>query len=284
MRKLICLLAVCAIAVVPSCSKQNSLPSFTVAGFADAYHGKTVHEIVGGIEAQAAEMNAAASALITQTEMNTHAGNVLQLWEDVRADLYEYLLEELSPEKCEQLTNDEQQWEQRRDACKAAAGLPALGGSMQPLLESCTASDLTRARVYALAQQLAAVRGEEFAISERIAAELTEADPDLDTVFSAFAGQWVFDQARGAVIGVAPAAESGMILEETDCSWVLWVTGGDVLTDREVYGYTPTSIVFHKGNAWYELRQEYSGGISLHYGTEWDSMDDVLFSEKNIGY
>ena len=54
----------------------------------------------------------------------------------------------------DQLTQEERQWISDKDEQVEAAGKEAEGGSLQPLLENDEAAEITKARVYELAQYL----------------------------------------------------------------------------------------------------------------------------------
>ena len=63
-------------------------------------------------------------------------------------------------------------------------------------------------------------------------------------------------------------------------SWTVWVTGGGILSDLDVYGYTEDTIIFkieRDGyDDCYELSFDQSGALNLAYGTSLDVMDDVI--------
>ena len=54
----------------------------------------------------------------------------------------------------EQLTKEERQWIKKKEQAVKEAGKEAEGGSLQPLLENTEAAQLTRERVYELADIL----------------------------------------------------------------------------------------------------------------------------------
>jgi hypothetical protein len=61
------------------------------------------------------------------------------------------------------------------------------------------------------------------------------------------------------------------------------VTGGDVISDLDVYGYTENSIVFHTSQAdfesFYRLSFNVDNVLIVEYGNSLDAMDDVLVCE-----
>lgn len=67
----------------------------------------------------------------------------------------DFLNREILPEdEMAQLTAEELDWIADKEAAVAEAGAEMEGGSMQPLLENTKAAEITRTRVYELAQYL----------------------------------------------------------------------------------------------------------------------------------
>ncbi len=90
-------------------------------------------------------------AATTQPEMNTTAEEMYQLWDDTLNAVWKLLEASLSEADMDALRKEELQWIASKEAEVRAAGLENEGGSIQPLVESMTGAELTRARVYALA-------------------------------------------------------------------------------------------------------------------------------------
>ena len=158
------------------------------------------------------------------------------------------------------------------------AGMAAFGGSLQPQLENDTAKDMTRARTYILAGYLADVRNENFIISSDIQESIDMADPSLNEIFEKFEGQWIFDKERGACVGVEKTETCAYGVEGSN--WTVWVTGGDIISDLDVYGYTENNIIFKVTHddydAYYELLFNMDNLLSFAYGTSLGAMDDII--------
>ena len=218
------------------------------------------------------------SSNMGQQEMNQHSAQWYQLWDDELNSLWSRLSDELDAETKAKVLEEQRAWIKRKEANVKAVGMQALGGSLQPLLESETAAEMTRARVYILAGYLAEVRNETFTISPEIQESIDAADPSLFDVFEKFEGQWMFDGSRGACVGVELTEDCGY--GEEGSTWTVWVTGGDIITDLDVYGYTANNILFkveHEDyDAYYELSFNMAGSINFAYGQSLDAMDDVI--------
>lgn len=89
---------------------------------------------------------------VTQLEMNETAKEMYQLWDDTLNVVWKLLESDLNESDMEILRKEEKEWIASRDAEVQAAGLENEGGSLQPLLEAMKAAELTRARVYELAE------------------------------------------------------------------------------------------------------------------------------------
>ena len=88
----------------------------------------------------------------TQPEMNETAEEMYQLWDDTLNVVWKLLEADLNESDMETLRKEEKEWIASRDAEVQAAGLENEGGSLQPLLEAMKAAELTKARVYELAE------------------------------------------------------------------------------------------------------------------------------------
>ena len=67
-------------------------------------------------------------------------------------------------------------------------------------------------------------------------------------------------------------------------NWTVWVTGGDLISDLDVYGYTGNSILFKVTkdgyDAFYELSFNPANSIYFAFGTSLDAMDEVIVLQK----
>lgn len=89
---------------------------------------------------------------VTQTEMNETAKEMYQLWDDTLNAVWRLLEANLNEDDMEVLRKEERAWIASKDAEVQAVGLENGGGSLQPLLEAMKAAELTKTRVYELAE------------------------------------------------------------------------------------------------------------------------------------
>lgn len=234
--------------------------------FTDAEGNKTesIQDEIARIEKQSVEHCAIDSSNMPQQEMNYHGAQWYQLWDDELNSLWSRLSKELDADTKAKVLEEQRAWIKRKEGNVVASGVQALFGSLQPLLESETAAEMTRARVYVLAGYLAEVRGEDFTISSEIQESLDKAEANLDDVFAQFEGQWIFDERRGACVGVERTKNCAYAVEGSN--WTVWVTGGDLFSDLDVYGYTERNILFKlSSGSYYELSLGYEGEVLLTY-------------------
>jgi len=135
---------------------------------------ESIQDEIARIEQQSREHCDIDSGDMTQMDMNIHSAQWYQLWDDELNSLWSRLSDELDPETKAKVLEEQRAWIKRKEENVKAAGAESLGGSIQPLLESETAAEMTRARVYILAGYLAEVRNEEFIISPEIQESLDE--------------------------------------------------------------------------------------------------------------
>ena len=213
-----------------------------------------------------------------QQEMNQLTAQWYQLWDDELNSLWRRLSEELDGETKAKVLDEQRAWIKRKEENIRGAGAAAFGGSLQPQLENSTAEEMTRARAYILAGYLADVRNEPFTIPPAIQESIDLADPGLNDVFEKFEGQWIFDEDRGACVGVERTETCAYGVEGSN--WTVWVTGGDLISDLDVYGYTGNSILFKVAkdgyDAFYELSFNPANSIYFAFGTSLDAMDEVI--------
>ena len=107
------------------------------------------------IEEKAAAMQEdLSSGELTQQEMNTLSLQLYQLWDNELNSIWSRLKETLDEDTMTTLTQEERDWIKTKDSAVEEAGKDAEGGSLQPLLENDKAAELTRNRVYELAEYL----------------------------------------------------------------------------------------------------------------------------------
>ena len=242
----------------------------------------TVQKEVADIEEKSVEIEKKTWDDLPQLEMNQLTGEWYELWDAELNSLWSRIVEKVTPEKKEELLKDQREWIKRKEANVKKAGMEAEGGSLQPQLENGCAMRYTRKRVYHLAAILAEELGESFTVPAQVEESLVEVDPTLDHVFEKFEGQWFFDLDRGAVIGVERSETQGDFAPEGS-TWVVWETGGDIISDLDVIDYTDDTITFCKKgdgyNAYYMLRFNMEYSVELAYGRSLDKMDQVTVSK-----
>ena len=91
-------------------------------------------------------------AAVTQMDMNLTAAEMHQMWDDTLNIVWGLLEANLSEADMEVLRKEEREWIAFKDAEVQAAGQECEGGSIQPSVEASRAADLTKARVYELAE------------------------------------------------------------------------------------------------------------------------------------
>lgn len=239
---------------------------------------ESIQDEIAKIEEKSNEFENADWGSMNQQEMNQTTGEWYQLWDNELNSLWDRLSNELDADTKAKVLEEQREWIKRKEENVRGAGMEAYGGSLQPQLENSAAEEITRARVYVLAGYLADVRNESFVIDPEIQKSIEEADPSLDEVFQKFEGQWIFDESRGACIGVERSEDCDYGVEGSN--WTVWITGGDIISDLDVYGYTGNSIIFEVDQAdyeaYYELSFNMAGSVNMAYGTSLDAMDDVI--------
>lgn len=291
------ILTVCCIVLLAGCAKETDR-ALNGAGLQamekqDTEDANDITESKGdSSQAESVQSDSIQSENAQAESMQTDSGQTDSIQAEIariEAQSCEYgnadwgrLSDELSPEEKEKILDEQRAWIKRKETRVRGAGAEALGGSLQPQLENDVAKDMTRGRVYILAGYLADVRKESFIIPAEIQESIDMAEQNLDDMFAAFEGQWIFDKERGACVGI----ERAETCAAEGSKWVVWITGGDILSDQDVYGYTESSILFkvaHDGyTAFYELTFNIDHALVLAYGTSLDAMDDVLIADEKV--
>lgn len=295
MKKKLVILALCMMVGLVACGKESNEENLGANAYEDSYISSEVGEQVSAAEGEQADWMTDAegnevesiqdeiariekqsmehcnidSSNMGQQQMNAHSAEWYKLWDDELNSLWSRLSDELDAETKAKVLEEQRAWIKRKEGNAKAAGIEALFGSLQPLLESETAAEMTRARVYTLAGYLAEVRNESFKISPEIQGSLDRAEPNLDEVFEKFEGQWIFDERRGACVGVERTETCAYGVEGSN--WTVWVTGGDLFSDLDVYGCTGNNILFKlSSGVYYELSLGMEGEVLLTYMPSFD--------------
>ena len=227
------------------------------------------------------------SASMSQYEMNEYAERLYKVWDNELNSLWSRLTDELEQEQLSELKTEQKEWITQKEANATAAGMSWYMGSGQPCITFGEEEDMTHKRCYELGKMLAEVRGESFEIPEEVEKKLKEENPSLDEVFEKFEGQWVFDVDRGAVIGIE-RTENDPDMAPKGSKWYVWETGGDIISDLDVYGYSESDIIFHRTNEEYDFESYYwlsycEDHIEYSYAHSLDGLGD-LDVERTYGY
>ncbi len=217
---------------------------------------------------------------IAQQEMNAKESQWFALWDEELNSLWERLDNHLSGDKKDEVTKDQLAWIERKEKNVIAAGYEAYGGTMQPLLESSKAMEMTRARAYALAELLAEALGEDYTMPAEIKESLPEVDVELDSVFEFFRGSYTPSEDMFVKVNALEESPFSPDEFETGTKWVMWYTHSDVLTEADVYAYTKDRIIFEKEGVYYVLERSFEGNtIFLSAGSNLLNMENVCTIE-----
>lgn len=105
-------------------------------------------------EAKAAELQGRIDSAMAQADINILSGELYKLWDDELNSIWGRLKTILPADTMEQVTDEEIAWINEKETAMEAAGLEAADGSMQLMLENLKGAELTKARVYVLAEYL----------------------------------------------------------------------------------------------------------------------------------
>lgn len=119
-----------------------------------------------------------------------------------------------------------------------------------------------------------------YAFPRRFGLVLGPYDERLDS----FRGHWIIDRSQGAEISIERYIGSGWdehpeLFPDGVPSWIISITGGELLTDKDAISMTYNSVLFSHDGFYSELRHTESGGIEYAWGKSLDSMDDVIRCE-----
>ncbi len=91
---------------------------------------------------------------LTQLELNETTMEIYRLWDDELNQIWSYLKLKLDAESMERITADEREWISYKESEISNAGADYEGGSIQAMIENEKGAELTKARVYELAEYL----------------------------------------------------------------------------------------------------------------------------------
>lgn len=132
----------------------NVTPEYGFSGY-EIEASYDVEKELERLEAEAKIINdKLQSGTLAQMELNQLSGELYNLWDDALNDIWGRLKETLDEEEMKALTQEEREWIAKKEKEVQASGAECEGGSLQPLIENDTAAELTRKRVYELAELL----------------------------------------------------------------------------------------------------------------------------------
>ena len=109
-----------------------------------------IAEMISYAEERDAELTAKLQEDVTQLDMNETSAELLQNWDDTLNNVWRLLESELDETKMESLRVEEREWIIQKEEQVKTAGQGCEGGSMQSMIESMKAAELTKERVYEL--------------------------------------------------------------------------------------------------------------------------------------
>lgn len=114
-----------------------------------------IDEELAGIEEQAAVLEEALySNELTQIELNQTSAELYKLWDDELNAIWARLKETLDEESMETLLAEQREWIAAKESAVEAEGADYGMGTMRALVENDKAAELTKERVYELAELL----------------------------------------------------------------------------------------------------------------------------------
>lgn len=213
---------------------------------------------------------------IPQQEMNAKADEWFVLWDDELNSLWTRLKNELSEDEFEPILAEQREWIARKEKNVIGAGFSAYGGTLRPLLESSKAEEMTRVRVYVIAEYLAKAKGEDYTMPEDVSSIMSDVDPSLDSVFEMFSG--TYEVSEDLSVNICRIEDTDFVADQFDegVKWLMWYTHSDVLTDADVYAYSEDVIIFEKADIYYALEKGVEGDSKiLTVGEDMAFMDMV---------
>lgn len=109
---------------------------------------------INGAEEQTAALNRRMQAAQTQTELNELAGQKFQVWDNELNSVWKRLENTLSKDAMERLRAEERTWISQKEKAMQQEAAAFGGGSMASMAYAEKGTELTRARVYVLAEYL----------------------------------------------------------------------------------------------------------------------------------
>ncbi|MCQ2535330.1 MAG: lysozyme inhibitor LprI family protein [Lachnospiraceae bacterium] len=220
-----------------------------------------VSEEIATVESAYQEILSRDTSNYTQGDMNAECYEEYELWNNELNALWDQIKSSLDEGAYTKLLDEQRAWLERKTFHIRACGSEAFGGSMQQMLESSGAADMTRVRCYQLAKILADARGEQFSMGD-VEALIDYVDPSYDDVMWGFRGPYdmvSYDDSTGEL----------MISHEFD-EWEPIITYNGERQQVELWGYTSDRII------WKSTKDEFFEiGLSWEGELEFSHRDDL---------
>lgn len=105
-----------------------------------------------------------------------------------------------------------------------------------------------------------------------------------DEIIDSFRGHWIIDRAQGAEISIERYIRSGWdehpeLFPDGIPGWIISITGGEMLTDKDAISMTSKSVLFFHNGFYSELRHTESGDMEYAWGDAPDNLNEVIRCE-----
>lgn len=120
----------------------------------DRFQG--IRELIDSTEKRASEIEEElkTDSSLTQTDLNGKNQEIYELWDSALNQLWDVLKRSKTSQEMETLTAEQRQWIKEKEAAAEDAGAPYEGGTLQSMIISQKAAELTKERVYELLEYL----------------------------------------------------------------------------------------------------------------------------------
>ena len=120
----------------------------------DSFQG--IKDLIDNTEKQTSKLEAEleTDSSLTQADLNRKSQEIYEMWDSALNQLWDVLKQSKDSKEMETLTSEQRAWIQEKEAAAKDAGAPHEGGSMQSMVISQKAAELTKERVYQLLEYL----------------------------------------------------------------------------------------------------------------------------------
>ncbi len=128
-------------------TEENGFSSYVIES-----PDKVIEKEIQGAEEKAAKLQENLQSVQTQMELNEVSGEIYAVWDETLNVVWRVLKNNLDEDAMNKLTEEERTWIAEKETAVQEAGAEYEGGSMQVMVENQKAAQLTRERVYVLAE------------------------------------------------------------------------------------------------------------------------------------